>query len=57
VMALPPSSSTSEQPLDLSAKAVACASESARDCSPVTNSLDEQQSLKVPNIDSKHIFK
>lgn len=57
VMALPPSSSTSEQPLDLSAKAVACVSESARDCSPVTTSLDEQQSLKVPNIDSKHIFK
>lgn len=57
VMPLPPSSSTSEQPLDLSAKAVACASESARDCSPVTTSLDEQQSLKVPNIDSKHIFK
>ncbi|GFG28607.1 hypothetical protein Cfor_05655, partial [Coptotermes formosanus] len=57
VMALPPSSSTSEQPLDLSAKAVACASESSRDCNPVTTSPDEQQSLKVPNIDSKHIFK
>lgn len=57
VMALPPSSSTSEQPLDLSAKAAACASESVRDCNPVITSPDQQQSLKVPNIDSKHIFK
>lgn len=57
VMALPPSSSASEQPLDLSAKAVTCASESTRDSNPVATSPDQQQSLKVPNIDSKHIFK
>jgi hypothetical protein len=57
VMALPPSSGAPEQPLDLSAKAVACGTESARDCNPVVTPLDQQQSLKVPNIDSKHIFK
>lgn len=57
VMALPPSSSTSEQPLDLSAKAVVCGSDSAKDCKPVTTPSDQQQSLKVPNIDTKHIFK
>ncbi|XP_021914483.1 mushroom body large-type Kenyon cell-specific protein 1 isoform X2 [Zootermopsis nevadensis] len=57
VMALPPTSSTSEQPLDLSAKAVACASDSARDCNPGATPSDQQQSLKVPNIDNKHIFK
>lgn len=57
VMALPPSGSAPEQPLDLSAKAVACGSDSATDCNPVVTPLEQQQSLKVPNIDSKHIFK
>ncbi|XP_069690180.1 mushroom body large-type Kenyon cell-specific protein 1 isoform X2 [Periplaneta americana] len=55
VMALPPSSNVTEQPLDLSAKAVACGSENTRDCAPPPD--QQQQSLKVPSIENKQIYK